>query len=212
MTLTRKALLGCIILAPGALALAFGLRGQWIPACVALVLGFLCWLGQRRGWDWLVYLNLFNFLCLAMIGALLKAWPGLVLVGVGATLATWDLHDFDIRLGLAAQGSAKESEAADQVAKAVPEGMAREVADRVAEVVPEGIAREVASALEQRHLKTLLIIFGSGLLLGGAAWLIEVKLNLAVMIILALGLVLSLRRVIGALRREKIEKEKSVDA
>jgi len=196
MTLTQKALLGSIILAPGALALAFGVRGQWILACVALALGLLCWLGQRRGWDWLVYLNLFNYLCLAMIGALMKAWPGLVLVGVGATLATWDLHDFDIRLGLAAPGLAKESEVADQVADAVP----------------EGVAREVASAMEQRHLKTLLIIFGSGLLLGGAAWLIEVRFNLTVMIILALGLVLSLRRVIGALRREKIEKEESVDA
>ena len=196
MTLTQKALLGSLILAPGALALAFGVRGQWILACLALVLGLLCWLGQRRGWDWLVYLSLFSYLCLAMIGALMKAWPGLVLVGVGATLATWDLHDFDIRLGLAAQSLANE----------------REVPAQDTDAVPEGVAREVASTLEQRHLQSLLIIFGSGLLLGGAAWLIEVRLSLAVMIILALGLVLSLRRVIGALRREKIEKEKSVDA
>ena len=39
MTLTQKALLGSIILAPGALALAFGERGQWILAYVAAAFG-----------------------------------------------------------------------------------------------------------------------------------------------------------------------------
>lgn len=98
MSLTRRLCIAAIVIASGALALAYGLdeQGQWSPVFVALGLlwGIDHWRGERK-------VAAFGLLGL-VVGAVLGFWVGLagrwLLLSTVAALAAWDLDDFAQRL------------------------------------------------------------------------------------------------------------------
>ncbi|HLF28689.1 MAG TPA: hypothetical protein VJG32_20360 [Anaerolineae bacterium] len=85
-------------LATGALALGYAVRGEWIGALLIVALGLSWWVGQRRGWNRVTPAGLISFTVLAAFGVWRGVSAAWMVVGVAATLATWDLDHFDRRL------------------------------------------------------------------------------------------------------------------
>ncbi|HEY43089.1 MAG TPA: DUF4175 domain-containing protein [Anaerolineae bacterium] len=83
--------LGC---ATSALLAGYALGESWIWALPILGFSALWLLGQRRGLKWVPSLGLLLFIGLAAIGLWLTLAPGLMLLGMIATLAAWDLENF----------------------------------------------------------------------------------------------------------------------
>jgi hypothetical protein len=98
MSLTGRLCIASIVIAAGALALAYGLdgQGQWSPVFVAL--GLLWWTGQRRGERRVAAFGLLGFVVGAVIGFWMNLGGGRLLLSTVAALAAWDLGDFALRL------------------------------------------------------------------------------------------------------------------
>ena len=83
--------LGC---ATSALLAGYALGDLWIWTLPILGFGLLWLLGQRRGVKWIPSLGLLLFTGAAAIGLWMMLEPGLMLLGMIATLAAWDLENF----------------------------------------------------------------------------------------------------------------------
>jgi hypothetical protein len=83
--------LGC---ATGALLAGYALGDLWVWALPILGFAALWLLGQRSGLKWVPSLGLLLFIGLTAIGLWLTLSAGLMLLGMIATLATWDLESF----------------------------------------------------------------------------------------------------------------------
>jgi hypothetical protein len=88
----------CIALAGLTLALGYLGGGLWIGAAASLALCGLWLLGLWRGWHRLDPAGLAGLIGLAGIGVWFTRPPGLMLLGVVAALAGWDLARFAQRL------------------------------------------------------------------------------------------------------------------
>jgi hypothetical protein len=82
------------------LALALGYAGQalWAGAGLCIAIGLLWLGGQWRGADWVADPCLAGWVGLAAFGAWQGLAAGVMLLGVGAALAAWDLGHFAERL------------------------------------------------------------------------------------------------------------------
>ena len=87
--------LGC---ATCALAAGYAIGGLWIWILPILGLAALWLLGQRRGLKWVTSLELLLYVGLAVIGLGQQLTSGLMLLGIIAALAAWDLEDFHHRM------------------------------------------------------------------------------------------------------------------
>ncbi len=83
------------VLAPGALALAFGLEGYWFLAVIVLSLGIGGWHSWREGLEiWRTDYYFGGLLLIAALGVFFELAPALLLVAVLGALAGWDLLRF----------------------------------------------------------------------------------------------------------------------
>lgn len=87
--------LGCATCALGA---GYALGDFWIWTLPILGLAALWLLGQRRGLKWITSLELLLFVGLAAIGLWQKLAPSLMLLGIIAALAAWDIENFHQRV------------------------------------------------------------------------------------------------------------------
>jgi hypothetical protein len=154
--------LGC---ATSALVAGYAHGGLWIWTLPIFGFAVLWLLGQRRGLNWVTSLELVLFFGLACIGSWLNLSPELMLLGVIATLAAWDLENFLRRM---------------------------ECAERV----------DQREDMEQKHLRRLLIVEGSGALLAVGALNLKVNFSFSSALLLGLIAVVGMSRTIGFLRRE----------
>jgi len=101
MTNIRRVFLAHLAVAVGGLAAGYAIEGQWIIACVFLLLGGLWLLANRRGVPGLGGLLMYVYL-LALAAGFWLGIPGLLalLASVGA-LGAWDLGHFMHRLSAA---------------------------------------------------------------------------------------------------------------
>jgi hypothetical protein len=96
--MSKQLLLASIVLGATALALGFGLAGDWLGVAVVVALGLLWLIGQWRGPAWTSSVGLVGFVLLAAAGLLLGLGPGWMLLGLVAALTAWDLDGFLRRL------------------------------------------------------------------------------------------------------------------
>ena len=98
MNLTTRSYTAVIVIAAGALAVAYSIggQGQWSPVFIAL--GVLWWIGQRRGEQRVAAFGLLGFVVGAVIGFWVDLGGGRLLLSTVAALAAWDLGDFALRL------------------------------------------------------------------------------------------------------------------
>jgi hypothetical protein len=83
---------GLILLASLSLALGYQRSPFW-PGLLLIIAAGAGWLaGQGRGWAWLDSLLLVAFVSLAGLGVWLGASAGLMLLGLTAALAAWELQ------------------------------------------------------------------------------------------------------------------------
>lgn len=80
----------------------------WGLALLLLALGLLWMIGQWRVWSWANSLGLLSFTVAAVVGVWLGLPAGWMLLGTVATLAAWDLSDFDQRLQNAQQAQGQQ--------------------------------------------------------------------------------------------------------
>jgi hypothetical protein len=88
---SEKALLASIGLSAGALALGYGLGGQWPGVVLAVSLGGLWWLNVKSSRDWLASALLLVVVALAAAGLWLDLDAGWLLAGLVGALCAWDL-------------------------------------------------------------------------------------------------------------------------
>jgi hypothetical protein len=88
----------CVGLAAGALATGYGLRGWWLWAAGAGLLGALWLFGYWRGWGWLAPVGLVGCVAASATGLLLKLPVGWMVTALVAALCAWDLQRFVISL------------------------------------------------------------------------------------------------------------------
>jgi hypothetical protein len=154
--------LGC---ATGAFMAGYAIGGLWIWTLPILGLAALWLLGQRHGLKWLSSLELSLFVGMAIYGLWLKLAPGLMLVGMVASLVVWDLESFLQRM--------EDAERVDQ-----------------------------RDALEQKYLRRLLIVAGSGALLAVGGLSLDLNFSFGSALLLSLLAVVGLSWTIRFLRRE----------
>jgi hypothetical protein len=137
--------LGC---ATCALVAGYAIGGLWIWTLPILGLAALWYLGQRRGLKWVTSLELLLYVGLAAIGLWQQLTSGLMLLGIIAALAAWDIDDFHQRM--------KGVERVDQ-----REGLERKYLQRLLIVEGSGALLSVAAVS-----LSVTFSFGSALLLG----------------------------------------------
>lgn len=176
MKLSMIVLPGSFVLAWGALALGFALRGApvFVPVFVAIVAVWM--IAQHRQWlvatTTLADISLVAVIALAAIGRLSNALPSLMLVAVVAALTAWDLAHLDRRLR------------GDQA-----------IAMRV----------ERADEIERHHVQWLLIAAACGLTVAGLAMTIRATLSFGMMFALGILAALALSLTIRYLRQGQQE-------
>ena len=99
----KQLVLGGIALATLALALGCAFVAFWSGAVVIVMLGALWLVGWQRGWTWTNTLALVGNVSMAALNVWLGSAPLVLLFGVVATLAAWDLFSFSMRLRHAPQ-------------------------------------------------------------------------------------------------------------
>ncbi|MBN1956092.1 MAG: hypothetical protein JW900_13720 [Anaerolineae bacterium] len=92
MSLTRGALSLTTLLAAALLALAYSLNGYLGWTVVAVLLGALWLLGQRRRWRWAGPVALASFVGLAALGTWYEFGAWWMAAAVTAALSAWDLE------------------------------------------------------------------------------------------------------------------------
>ena len=92
MKLARKFLTVCTLLIPLSLGLAGILGKLWTLALILILPGVLCWYGQYRQQNWLVYLSLAVCIGFTTLGVIAKLSLPLMLVGLLSTFTTWHLY------------------------------------------------------------------------------------------------------------------------
>lgn len=137
--------LGC---ATSALVAGYAIGGLWIWTLPILGLAALWLLAERRGLKWLTSLELLLYVGLAAIGLWQQLAFGLMLLGIIAALATWDMENFHQRM--------KDVERVDH-----REGLERKYLQRLLIVEGSGALLAVAAV----NL-SVTFSFGSALLLG----------------------------------------------
>ena len=94
----RRLVVGSIALATLVLALGCAARAFWGGMMVSVLLGALWLVGWQRGWTWTNTLALVGNVSMAALGIFVGSAPLVLLFGVVATLAAWDLFNFSVRL------------------------------------------------------------------------------------------------------------------
>jgi hypothetical protein len=94
----KRLVVGSIVLATLVLALGCAMGAFWGGAVIVMLLGALWLLGWRRGWTWTNTLALVGNVIMAALGVWLRIAPLVLLLGVVAALAAWDLFSFAARL------------------------------------------------------------------------------------------------------------------
>ena len=89
--------LGC---ATCALVAGYAIGGLWIWTLPILGLAVLWFLGHRLGLKWISSLELLLFVGLAVIGMWQELPFGWMLLGIIGALATWDMENFQQRMGV----------------------------------------------------------------------------------------------------------------
>jgi hypothetical protein len=89
---------GSIVLAALVLAIGCGVGAFWGGAVAAVLLGALWLVGWQRDWAWTNTLALAGNVSMAALGILAGSAPIVLMLGVVATLAAWDLFSFSTRL------------------------------------------------------------------------------------------------------------------
>jgi len=97
MITQRLAYTSCV-LAAAALALSFFLRGFIPGSAVMIAVGMLWLLGLRRRWGWVSGNMFLLFGVINAILLLIQAPPILEVISLSASLITWDLDHFQVRL------------------------------------------------------------------------------------------------------------------
>jgi hypothetical protein len=99
MALRKTFFAVCLVASTLGLAVGYGLAGQWLGAVMALITGLAWWLAQKYPTVELPHICLLASTCLAVVGLLTGASPGLMIGGAAVALAVWDLLFLDIALG-----------------------------------------------------------------------------------------------------------------
>jgi hypothetical protein len=81
-----------------ALVAGYAIGGYWIWILPILGLAALWLLGQRRGLKWVASVELLHFVGFAVIGIWQGLSYGLMLLGLIAALAAWDMDSFQQRM------------------------------------------------------------------------------------------------------------------
>lgn len=99
----KQVVIGSIALATLTLALGCAASACWGGAVAVVLLGALWLVGWQRGWAWTNSLALVGNVSVAALGIFMGSAPLMLLLGVVATLAAWDLFSFSMRLRRAPQ-------------------------------------------------------------------------------------------------------------
>jgi len=92
----------CIMVASGALILAYGLRSDWVGSAAALGLGFWGLYGFYNLQDiWIIDLFFGGAVILVVIGGLIELAIYLLFIALVGALGAWDLVRFGNRMGRA---------------------------------------------------------------------------------------------------------------
>lgn len=94
MKWTPRVFLACLILSSGLLSLSFGLGGLWQAIPVLLAIAGLWGWASRRAMHWATPLCFLLLLGASATGMGLVPTHGVILVGMAASLAAWDLDHF----------------------------------------------------------------------------------------------------------------------
>ncbi len=104
MALRKTFFVVCLVASVFCLAVGYGLTGQWFGAVMAILTGFTWLLGQKYLTSKLPPFCLLVSTCLAVVGLLTGASPGLMICGSAVALAVYDLLLLDIALGSSSSG------------------------------------------------------------------------------------------------------------
>jgi hypothetical protein len=102
MTLRKTLFVVSLVASAFCLAAGFGLVGRWIGVGLAILVGLAWLLARKYPATWLPFICLLASVCLAVAGQLSGSSPVLMLWGVGAALAAWDLLLLNVSLDHAA--------------------------------------------------------------------------------------------------------------
>jgi hypothetical protein len=94
----------CLVASTLCLVAGYGLAGQWLGAVIALMTGLAWWLARKYPTAELPHICLLASTCLAVVGLLTGASPGLMIGGAAVALAVYDLLLLDVALGRDSSG------------------------------------------------------------------------------------------------------------
>jgi uncharacterized membrane protein YjjP (DUF1212 family) len=104
MALRKIFFVVCLMALVFCLAVGYGFAGQWLGVAVAVMTGLAWLLAQKYLTSKLPLLCLLASVCLAVIGVLTGASPGLMIGGSALALAVYDLLLLDIALKSSSAG------------------------------------------------------------------------------------------------------------
>jgi len=108
--LRQQVLAVVLMLAILSVSLAYLLGGQWEWCLVLLAVGCLEWFACYHHWGWMGTLALCFYVFVTGLGVLMGRSPVLMLVGIIAALAAWDLDRFDRLIGPLNTGAVQQIE------------------------------------------------------------------------------------------------------